>query len=67
MISPRRFANAPPELPGLIDASVWIMLITTLFSFGTGRFTVSAWCRDLGPRDDASAWAAVARSGALEA
>ena len=22
--SPRRFTSAPPELPGLIDASVWM-------------------------------------------
>ena len=36
------------------------------YRVGSGRFTVSAWCRDLGPRDDAAAWAAVARSGALE-
>ncbi len=36
------------------------------YKVGTGRFTISAWCRDLGPRDDAAAWAAVARSGVLE-
>ena len=25
MTSPSAFASGPPELPGLIDASVWIM------------------------------------------
>ncbi|MFM7063035.1 MAG: glycoside hydrolase family 2 TIM barrel-domain containing protein [Actinomycetes bacterium] len=36
------------------------------YRVGAGRFTVSTWCRDLGPGDDAAAWAAVARAGALD-
>ena len=32
MTSPREFSSGPPELPGLIDASVWIAPSIGLFS-----------------------------------
>ena len=37
--SPLRLASAPPELPGLMGASVWIMALTPPLAFGTGRLT----------------------------
>jgi len=36
------------------------------YRLGSGRHTISVWCRDLVAGDDPGAWAAVARSGALE-
>ncbi|MFM7068857.1 MAG: beta-galactosidase domain 4-containing protein, partial [Actinomycetes bacterium] len=36
------------------------------YRVGTGAFTISAWCRDLGPRDDAAALAGVVRAGGLD-
>ena len=39
IISPRRFRSGPPELPGLIAASVWMMpRISRLFSERNERF-----------------------------
>ncbi len=39
MTSPLMLARAPPELPGLMAASVWIMLTATSASFSRGRST----------------------------
>ena len=39
MTSPLMSARAPPELPGLMAASVWIMFTATSASFCKGRST----------------------------